>query len=162
MSIASFVEELDDLGRVREFHCQIMMRVKLRKETDQVSDVFFILVCLLVHRLGENSADSLANLVSETAALGRSGAIALREGIISAHLLQLEGDRFSKRVVGLDLLVHRRLLHRRLARVFSSHGGAFITEVKRECLVLHLRSGTYSSASLTLSQSLLQPVSLVD
>ena len=92
MSIASFVEELDDLGRVREFHCQIMMCVKLRKETDQVSDVFFVFICLLVHRLGENSADSLANLVSETAALGRSGAITLREGIVSAHLLQLEGE----------------------------------------------------------------------
>ena len=104
----------------------------------------------------------MANLVSQTAALGRSGAIALREGIVSAHLLQLEGDRFSKRVVDLDLLVHRRLLHRRLARVVSSHRSALITEVKRECLVLHLRSGTYSSASLTLSQSLLQSISLAD
>ena len=67
---ARLIQEPHNLALARELHREIMMGVQLVQQVDQIADLVLILRHVHLHRLGQDSANSLSDLIGKTATLG--------------------------------------------------------------------------------------------
>ena len=67
---ARLIQEPHNLALARELHCEIVMSVQLVEQVEQIGDLIFILCHVHVHRLRQDSADGLPDLISKATTLG--------------------------------------------------------------------------------------------